>query len=232
MIFDFSIDFVVEVIPSINVKTFEEVKERIAKIEPHVQWCHLDVTDGVFSKHPTWNNPADLARLDTKLNVEVHLMIQNPAEVIDDWLVKPVKRVIIHAEVLTEIMRSRTSRWKLDFNGILKKCRDKEVELGVAINPDTSWELLNPYFDKADILQVLTVSPGPSGQQPDWPAMLVKIKHIRGACRGCIIEVDGGINPDSAKETRDAGAELLVAGHYLFTHQNIEKAIESIRHID
>ena len=93
----------IEVIPSINVPTFEEVKERIAKVEPYVKWCHLDVTDGVFSKHLTWHDPRDLPALDTKLNVEVHLMVADPEKILDQWLVKPVKRVIVHLLSLIHI---------------------------------------------------------------------------------------------------------------------------------
>lgn len=218
-----------EIIPSINVRTFEEVQERIKKIEPYVTWCHLDVTDGVFSKHLTWHNPADLPRINTNLNVEAHLMVVDPEKIIDQWLVKPVKRIIVHAEAVS------------NKDLIIKKCRDAGVQIGIAINPETFWGTLEPWFSRkflgftfshgADIFQVLTVHPGPSGQVPNWPEMLGKIQHIRAYCKRCIIEVDGGINHETTQKAVEAGANLFVSGAYIFDSGNIEKAIQKlIRH--
>ena len=80
-----------QIIPSINVSTFEEVQERIKKIEPFVKWCHLDVTDGIFSKHITWHEPMDLPLIQTKLNIEVHLMIKKPEEILNESLQKKLQ---------------------------------------------------------------------------------------------------------------------------------------------
>lgn len=206
----------IEIIPSINVRTFEEVKERIRLVEPHVKWCHLDVTDGVFSKHLTWHDPRDLLNLETSLNVEVHLMISDPEKNIDQWLVQPVERLIFHIEAMK------------DPELIISKCHDAGVEIGFAINPETFWGKLEPWFGKVDIYETLTVNPGPSGQDVDWPEMLDKIIHIRKSCPECIIEVDGGVNPESAKKAREAGASLLVSGAYILKSKNIEEAILSL----
>ncbi len=206
-----------EIIPSINVRTFEEVKQRIRKVEPYVKWCHLDVTDGVFSKHLTWHDPADLLLLDTKLNVEVHLMVSEPEKILDQWLARPIKRVIVHLEAVT------------DMELIIRKCREARVEIGLAINPETFWGKLKPWFEKVDMVQVLAVHPGPSGQEVDWPAMLGKIRHIRERCKKCIIEVDGGINPETAREAVRAGADLLVGGAYIFSSPDISVAIKNLQ---
>lgn len=222
-----------EVIPSINVRTFAEVKERITKIEPYVKWCHLDVTDGVFSKHLTWHDSRDLPllakfisdlsksdfnrrRSRTSINIEVHLMVAEPEKLIDQWLVKPVKRVIVHLEAAK------------DLDLIIKKCRSAGIEVGLAINPETFWGKLEPWFEKVDIVQVLAVHPGPSGQEVDWPQMLGKIRHIRERCKGCIIEVDGGVNPETAKKAVEVGASLLVAGAYIFDSGDIQNAINNL----
>lgn len=206
----------VEVIPSINVRTFEEVQDHIKKVEPYVKWCHLDVTDGIFSKHLTWHDPRDLLNLETKLNVEVHLMVSEPEKIIDQWLIKPIKRVIVHFEAVK------------DLDLIIKKCREAGVEIGLAINPETFWGRLEPWFGKCDIYQTLAVHPGPSGQEVDWPEILDKVIHIRKSCPECIIEVDGGINPDSAKKALQVGVNLLVAGAYIFNSSDIKNAIEEL----
>ena len=203
----------VEIIPSINVRTFEEVKERIKKLEPYVSCCHLDVTDGIFSKHPTWHNPADLPNLDTKLNIEVHLMVSEPEKVVGQWLIKPIKRVIVHLEAARDVEL------------IIKKCREAGVEIGLAINPETFWGKFEPWFGKVDIYQTLAVHPGPSGQQLS-EEIYDKIIHLRKSCPECIIEVDGGINPETAKKAKEAGANLLVAGSAIFSFSDVKSAIK------
>ena len=205
-----------EIIPSINAPTFSEVQERIKQIDPYVSWCHLDVTDGIFSTHLTWHDPADLPLLDTRLNVEVHLMIQEPEKVIDQWLIKPIKRVIVHLEASKDI----------DF--IIDRCKQADVECGLAIRPDTFWGLLVPWVEKVNFVQVLAVNPGPSGQQMS-EEIVDKIAHLRGSCLSCIIEVDGGMNSDTAKRARKAGANILVSAGYIFSHADIAKAIKDLQ---
>ena len=217
-----------EIIPSINARTFEEVKERIKKVEPYVSWCHLDVTDGVFSKHLTWYDPRDFVSLVgsdptkqgqtllTLLSIEVHLMVAEPEKIIEQWLVKPVKRLIFHIEAMK------------DPEMVIKKCRDAGVAVGFAINPETFWGKLEPWFGKCDIYQVLAVHPGPSGQELTEETY-DKVIHIRKACPQCIIEVDGGVNPETAKRALESGANLLVAGNYIFSSEDIKQAIENLR---
>ncbi|MBI3443027.1 MAG: hypothetical protein HY007_04640 [Candidatus Sungbacteria bacterium] len=207
-----------DIIPSINVPTFAEVQERITKVEPYVSWCHLDVTDGVFSKHETWRNPADLPRLETKLNAEVHLMVEKPETVIEQWLAEPIRRVIAHFEALT------------DPELIIRKCHDAGIQVGFAVRPDTPVALLDPWLQKVDMVLLLRVQPGASGQQIH-SEMLGEIAHVRNACPGCIIEVDGGVSVDNAKRAADAGANLLVAGAAIFNQQDMQKAIEELRNV-
>lgn len=202
----------IEIIPSINAQTFTEVQERVKKVEPYVSWCHLDVTDGIFSAYPTWNNSRDLSSLRTKLKCEAHLMIAEPEKVIDQWLVKPIKRVIVHWEATR------------DFDLIIQKCRNAGIEIGLAINSETSWEKLEPWFGKVDMVQILAVNPGPSGQKMG-EEILEKVRSVRNICPQCIIEVDGGINTDTAKKVKETGANILVAGSVIFSGENIREII-------
>lgn len=204
----------VEIIPSINVRTFEEVRERIAKVERYVSWCHLDVTDGVFSKHPTWHDPADLQWLDTKLKAEVHLMVAEPEKTVSAWLIKPIKRVIVHLEAMRDPER------------IIIACRDAGVAIGFAINPETFWGKLETWFGKVDLLQILAVSPGPSGQKMR-DDQLDKIMHLHQSCPHCILEVDGGVNLDTAPKILAAGAQILVAGSVIFSAPDAGKIISN-----
>lgn len=228
------------IIPSINVPTFIEVQERIKRIEPYVQWCHFDVTDGLFSIHETWRNPADLSSLKTSLKAEVHLMVQNPENVLDKWLVNPIQRIIVHLEaacpvrspipeVSADAIGHLTSNGMNPMDLIIEKCHGADVEIGLAINPETPWEKLEPWLDKVDMVQVLTVHPGPSGQEVNWPEMLQKVMHIRKSCPLCTIEVDGGVNPHTYKEAVLAGTNILVSGNFIFNSPDIKSAIEMLR---
>lgn len=205
-----------EIIPSINAPTFAGVRERITKVEPFVSWCHLDVTDGVFSKHTTWRDPRDLQFLKTKLKVEAHLMVAELERVIEQWFVKPITRVIVHLEAMR------------DPELVIPKCRSAGIEIGFAIRPDTSWELLKPWFGKIDMVCVLRVPPGASGQQ--MPSeMLGEIAAVRTECPKCIIEVDGGVNEETAAHARAAGADILVAGAAIFNAPDISTALQRLR---
>ena len=206
----------VEIIPSINVLDFDELKKRIKKVEPYAKWVHLDVSDGVFTKHVSWHEPKDLVGFKTKLKLEVHLMIDRPEKEIEEWLIKPVDRIIFHQEATKE------------HHLLIQKIRESNKEVGMAIRPDTPWLKLFPYISKVDMFQLLAVSPGPSGQEFS-EEILHKIGHLRHVCPNCIIEVDGGITPRSAKRCIAEGANLLVAGSYLFNAKNIKKAIEELK---
>ncbi|TSC69182.1 MAG: ribulosephosphate 3-epimerase [Parcubacteria group bacterium Gr01-1014_66] len=226
----------VEIIPSINVPTFLEVQERIAKVEParlnsprktesvglgsrrsYISWCHLDVTDGVFSKHITWHDPLDLPQLETKLNCEVHLMIEQPEKILDQWLVHPIKRIIAHLEA----MRNPEL--------IIKKCREASIEIGFAIKPDTFLALLKPWFAKIDLVLLLTVPPGASGQKM-YDDTFERIKHVRDACASCRIEIDGQMNRETIPLAARAGADFFVVGHAIFSSQDIPQAIQELYH--
>lgn len=205
-----------EVIPSINVSDFSELKKRIKKVEPYVKWAHLDVSDGVFTKYVSWHEPKDLVGFKTKLKLEVHLMVQNPEKEIDKWLIKPVSRIIFHQEA------TRDPRL------LIEKIKETKKEVGMAIKPDTPWLKLFPYLGKVEVLQLLAVSPGPSGQEFS-EEIFHKIGHIRSLCKSCIIEVDGGVNKRVAARLIKEGANLLVAGNAIFEAKNISKAISELK---
>ncbi len=206
----------VEIIPSINVQTFEEAQEKIRKVEPHVSWCHLDVTDGVFSKHLTWHNPLDLPRLHTTLLAEAHLMIEKPEEQIDSWLTEPIKRVIVHLEAARDVPF------------LIERCREADRKIGLAIRPDTFWGKLQPWFGKVDLFLILGVNPGPSGQKMAEDT-LDKVRHIRQECPDCLIEIDGGVNFETAKPAIDAGANILVAGSVIFGYTDMKEGIARLK---
>ncbi len=225
----------IEIIPTILVKNFEEVKEKIKQVENLVDWVQLDIMDGVFVNNETWDNPKDLKKIKTKLKLEAHLMVQKPEEVIDDWL-EVVDRVIIHFE-------SKITNRELGIRGMIEKAHKRGKQIGLAINPETPIDVVRSYISTKrsdqpseqserstilDIVLCMAVQPGLGGQEfKYW--VLKKIEILRRLWPSGNIEVDGGINPETAKKTIKAGANLICAGTYIFRSKDIEKAIESLK---
>ncbi len=212
-----------ELIPVINVETFDELRNRLAKVEPYLLtafggsgWVQLDICDGTFTKNTSWHDAADLLSLETTLKIEVHLMITNAEERLDDWLIFPVKRIIFHLEAVK------------DPYIIIDKCRKAGKEVGIAIGPDISWTQLTPFVHKVDLFQILTVYPGLAGQELKEEC-LQKITYLKQNCPDCKIEVDGGVNKDNAKKVADAGADIINVANAIFSSDDIGKAIGELK---
>ena len=207
----------VEIIPSINAETWDEVEKKIRLVEPFVDWVHIDVANGTFAPNVLWHNSLDLVGFKTKCNIEIHLMEDRPEERVEAWLMEPVKRIIVHYEVTH------------DLPFIIAECRKDKIEIGLSVAPETSWTHLKPFVDDADLLQVLAVEPGRAGQYFDRHN-ISKIKHLRVAAPRARIEVDGGINAEVAPGVVQAGARVLVAGAAVFhSGQTVAEAIKKIR---
>lgn len=208
----------IEVIPTIIAKDFQELEEKIKKIEPHVKWAQLDIMDGKFVDNETWNNPNELKNLKTDLDLEVHLMIENPEEKIDDWISSGVKRIIIHYESTKNI------------RDLIIKIRKVGLDVGIAINPETDIKVFNGLVNYIDLIMVMTVRPGRGGQK-FLEESLTKIKGLRERYRDVKISVDGGINFETAPKVIQAGANMLSVGSVVFKSDNIEETIEKLKHV-
>ncbi|MBI5079455.1 ribulose-phosphate 3-epimerase [Candidatus Wolfebacteria bacterium] len=216
-----------KIIPAINCPDFDCVKEKLEKAAEFSDWAQIDVADGKFTPHKTWNNLEDILNLKSafarsksqegpilNLNLEIHLMTENPQDAIDDWFKAGAKRIIVHLEVVQDL--------ELFKNKNLKPC-----EIGLAINPETPVEKLVPYLGDIKFIQALAVNPGLSGQKFQ-PSVLEKIKFLKKNYPDVIIEVDGGINLETAKLCKEAGADILVSGSYVWNSENKKKTFEEL----
>lgn len=206
----------VEIIPAINATTFEEVKRKVKLVEPYVSWVHLDVADGSFSDVTLWHNPDDVLELQTPLFIEVHLMLDRIDERVDEWLKSNVRRLIFHYEA---------SR---DPDTVIEVCHQADIQSGIAIRPDTPAQTVFPYLARVDLVQALAVVPGPAGQK-FRSETLSKVSALRHACHACHVEVDGGIDMNTAPQVVHAGADTLVAASAIFNAPDIRKAIQELR---
>ena len=204
-----------QIIPAINAETWEEVVRKIRIVEPHGGWVHIDVADGTFTPNSLWHDPQDLVGFKAKCQVEIHLMADRPEVRVGSWLITPVQRIIVHQEVLQ------------DFDLMLSKCREAQVQLGIAADSHTPADALVPFAASADLLQVLAVHAGKGGQEFERHN-IEKIKHLRASAPEAIIEVDGGINAETAKLVKDAGANIVVSASYILDNQNPKAKYEEL----
>jgi len=207
------------VIPAINEVKFEEILKKINIAGKFSQWIHLDVVDGKFASNITWNNPKGLANLKhSKSNLEVHLMIENPEAVVEDWVSSGVERIILSLEAIS--------------GGKLPSLSNKNsnFEIGLAINPETPVEDLLPYLENIKFVLVLGVKPGLAGQKFN-EEVLGKVRFLKNYYPGVTIEVDGGINLETAKLAKKAGADIIVSASYIFKSSEPQKIYEELSRI-
>ena len=209
----------IEVIPAIIAKDFRELKEKVERVEPYVKWVHIDVMDGNFVPNFIWNKPKELKYYDPGVLLEMHLMISEPEKYVPDWIDAGCKRIIFHIESTTSPQ------------AVTKICREHEVEVAVAINPDTPASVAEPILGHVDMVLVMGVTPGFCGQDFKRDT-LEKIKALRKENPHLTIEVDGGMNPKTAKRVVEAGANMIVAGSYIFGSKDIQKAVDELKNVN
>lgn len=216
----------VKIIPAIIAQGFNELTEKIKKVELLVDWVQLDIMDGKFVSESTWpyaeqkkGNPAELKNLKTKLNLEAHLMVERPEEAIEDWLNSGVKRIIFHFEATSKP------------GELIEKIRQAGLEVGMAINPETPVEVLDKYISELNLVLVMTVEPGRGGQKL-LSETLLKIQKLRQSYPDVKIGADGGIDLKTAPEIIKAGVDILAVGSAIFGSDNIEETIYRLKHAD
>lgn len=223
------------IIPAINCQEFDEVKERFhvaqeilfgVGSEEHETgesegWIHIDIADGGFTNgYSTWRNAQEFSQLKRhpQLKVEVHIMVNEPEAVITEWLALGVNRIIFHLETTNNI------------EAIAAMCKEVGVSPMLALKPETSISHAASYLGLVEGCQILAVAPGLSNQTMQ-PMIIEKVVALRKAHPELLIEVDGGITPESAARCVAAGADQLISGSYIFTDENPAAAYGRLQEI-
>ena len=166
---------------------------------------HFDVMDAHFV--PNLSFGPDFCRAihrhDPAMKIDVHLMVDNPENYIDEFVQYGAASVTVHAEIGE------------DLTGLIQKIHDLGAEAGLSVKPETPVEKLLPYLDQLDLILIMTVHPGFGGQK-FMPEEVEKIRFLRGASFKGDIAVDGGVDMENAPLLKDAGATLLVMGTSYF----------------
>lgn len=211
-----------EIIPAINVDTFEEIEQRLAALASAFSgvlqkpnWVQIDVADGSFTTDTRWHDPHDIPGFDTSFAIELHLMLDEIDEKIDQWTNPLIGRIIFHVEAAAQPSE------------VIEKIKNKGIQVGLALKPGGRAEEFEPYLDNIDLVQFLAVTPGKSGAKME-DGVLDQISDFSVRYPEVTIQIDGGITKDNIDEAHAAGASLIVAGSAIFGGEDIQASYQEL----
>ena len=211
--------------PSVLAADFLNLKDEIEMLNAsQADYIHLDVMDGTFVPNISYGIPVIQAiQKISKKPADIHLMIEKPERYLDTFLDLGAKILSIHYEACTHLHRA------------LDQIKNRGCLAGVALNPLTSIDVLNDIIKDIDVVNLMSVNPGFGGQK-FIPLTYSKInrlhKLIKSQNSNAIIQIDGGVNMENAPILAASGADLLVAGNFVFGSGNPIKTIEELRNVD
>ena len=210
------------VAPSLLALDFTQMNLQIKRAETSATWFHYDVMDGVFVDNISFG-PDILKQINgiSENFMDVHLMIVNPVKYFDDFIEAGADAITVHIETFDEVETGIKA---------IESLHAKGIKAGISLRPSTPIDLAIPYLKYVDLVLVMSVEPGFGGQK-FIPSMLDRIKQFNELRTlnnyGYLISVDGGINDETGKAAREKGADVLVAGSYIF-NGDIEKKVLSL----
>ena len=211
--------------PSILSADFSDLKTDIQMVnESEADWFHVDIMDGVFVPNISFGMPVlkSINQYATK-TLDVHLMIVNPEKYIEKFAELGSDILTIHYEVSKDTLSES-----------LKAIKNNGMKAGLAINPDTDISVLEKYIKEIDLVCVMGVFPGFSGQafiEATYERCKAVKELINEHESGSLIEVDGGVTLDNAKKLIECGADVLVSGSHVFKAENPKEIISKLKHV-
>lgn len=206
------------------IKSYEEIVEYAKEMQDKADLLHCDVMDGKFvqSKTYDWAMVENLNQ-NTALMLDVHLMVDEPLQSIENYIKAGANIVTLHYEAFKK---------KEDLVKAINLVKSMKALVGLSIKPETSFKEIRLFCYNIDVLLVMSVEPGKSGQKFisdtfEKVKQIAKFRHDNNL--NFKIEVDGGVNAENAKGLREAGVDILVSGSYVFGATDRKKAIESLK---
>ena len=233
----------IEIIPAIMPSSYDDLVEKAERVRGFVPLAQVDIMDGIFVASKSWPYATGGVRGDEhfvalsrqeegmpywdELDYEIDLMIAEPEKHIDEWLPLGASRLIFHIEAIED----HEVFWSNDIfkEGARDVGGDKVVEVGLAINPDTPLETIEPHVGKVDFVQCMGIAKIGYQGEPFDERVFEHINKLRVKYPNLPLSVDGGVNKDTAKLLKQAGATRLAVGSEIFGSDDIKKAIGDLR---
>jgi ribulose-phosphate 3-epimerase len=208
------------VAPSILAADFSCLSDEISRVQTAgADWIHCDIMDGHFVDNISFGpDMVAIVRGATDLPLDVHLMIEHADHYVPRFVKAGANSITVHVE----------PEAKHDVRKTLRQVQDAGCRAGLTLNPETPFDLVEPFLHKIDLLLIMTVHPG-FGGQPFRSDQMHKVKRARTLKPDLDIEVDGGINAKTARISIENGANVLVAGTSIFQSKDYAKAIRDLR---
>ena len=217
----------IEVSASVLTVEKEDAVKKFYNLETgKINYFHIDVMDGKFVEKNTQELMKDYALTIShisNLGLDVHFMVENVEEFIDEYAMFEPEIMTFHIETTKTEVRTKS---------VINEIKIAGSRVGISIKPNTSIDEIKPYLGLVHMVLIMTVEPGKGGQKL-IPETLEKVRQLKKYVDengiDIDIEVDGGINAETASKAIDAGANILVAGNYLVTAENIAEAVEKLK---
>lgn len=214
----------IKIAPSMLAADFANLERDIQMVnQSEADWFHMDIMDGVFVPNISFGMPVlkAMAR-HTKKTLDVHLMIIDPDRYIETFAKIGADILTVHAETCPHLQRT------------LQAIKDAGMQAGVALNPHTPVSILEDIISDIDVVCVMSVNPGFGGQKfiTNTYAKVSKLRAMIDAQKSStLIEIDGGVNASNCSDLVEAGADVLVAGSFVFSSEEPSKTIKNLRQV-
>ena len=212
--------------PSLLSADFSNLKKDIEMVnDSEADWFHLDIMDGHFVPNISFGIPVVKSiKKFAKKTLDVHLMIKNPENYIEKFIEVGADMITVHIEACKE-----------NTANILREIKQRNIKAGLAINPNTDYKVIEDHINLIDMVCLMGVFPGFGGQKI-IDSTFQRCKGIREIIvknkRKCHLQVDGGVTAENANKLLESGADVLVAGSYVFHSNNPKKSISMLKNIE